>query len=62
MNEWGCISGNSTGGVWRAISWTTGSGATSARPTLTASDIGVDYFDTTLGKYVKWSGTAWIEL
>lgn len=35
------------------------SGATAARPTLTSSDIGFQYYDTTLGLPVWWSGSAW---
>lgn len=35
------------------------SGTTATRPTLTTTDAGTEYFDTTLGKPVWWSGTAW---
>lgn len=35
------------------------SGITSARPTLTTADAGFQYYDTTIGKPVWWSGTAW---
>lgn len=41
-----------------------GKGATASRPTLTASDIGVQYLDTTLvadGKPIWWTGTAWVD-
>ena len=26
------------------------------------SDVGYMYFDTTLGKYICWNGTAWVNL
>ena len=54
-------------GVWR---WENGynvtipiSGITSQRPTasLTATDSGFQYFDTTLGKPIYWTGTAWVD-
>lgn len=35
-------------------------GTTAARPTLTADDVGYQYFDTTLGAVKYWSGTAWV--
>ncbi len=37
---------------------------TANRPTLSATDIGVQYFDTTLdadGKPIWWTGTAWVD-
>lgn len=38
-------------------------GNTAGRPSsLTISDVGFDYYDTDLQKFVKWSGTNWIEL
>ena len=38
-------------------------GATENRPIISSgSNIGFQYFDTTLGKYICWSGTAWINL
>lgn len=39
-------------------------GATASRPTLDVSDIGVQYFDTTLaaaGKPIWWTGAAWVD-
>lgn len=39
-----------------------GSSGTSAnRPVLTSSQVGVIYFDTTLGKPIYWSSTAWVD-
>jgi len=37
------------------------SGATAARPTLGADDIGFEYFDTTLGVPVWWDGADWVD-
>ena len=34
-------------------------GDTSSRPTMAATDVGYQYFDTTLGKVIVWDGTAW---
>lgn len=63
VTEWTCILGG-TPGTWKASSWITNKGATSARPTLTANDFGVTYLDTTLaaaGKPITWNGTAWVD-
>lgn len=38
------------------------SGATSARPSSTTIKAGQQYFDTTLGIPVFWSGTAWVNM
>lgn len=37
-------------------------GATSQRPSLTSTNIGFQYYDTTLKKYICWNGTAWTNL
>lgn len=37
-------------------------GATSERPTLTSADIGFQYYDKTLKKYILWNGTAWVNM
>lgn len=61
--EWACTVAG-TPGTWRAVKWITIKGTTAARPTLTASDIGVQYLDTTLdadGKLIIWTGTAWVD-
>lgn len=34
-------------------------GTTAQRPTLTATDIGYRYTDTTIAKQIFWNGTAW---
>lgn len=36
-------------------------GTTAQRPTLTASDNGYPYFDTTLKKPIWWNGSAWVD-
>jgi hypothetical protein len=36
------------------------SGATGARPSTTYLDVGTQYFDTTLGYTITWSGTNWV--
>lgn len=36
-------------------------GATSDRPTLSATVKGYQFFDTTLGKPIWWNGTAWVD-
>lgn len=62
--EWRCQYGG-TPGTWHAVSWITVRGSTGSRPTLTASDAGVQYLDTTLsfpnGKLITWTGTAWAD-
>lgn len=58
-----CTTGG-TPGTWRPISSTVAKNTTASRPTLTASDIGVLYLDTTLdadGKPIWWNGTAWVD-
>lgn len=64
VSEWTCVSGG-TQGVWAATAWYTGRGTTAQRPTgLTASDVGVQYFDNTLaasGKPIWWNGSLWVD-
>ena len=63
VDRWRCLVGG-TPGTWRASSWITGNAPTASRPTLTTSDIGVTYLDTTLdvdGKPIWWNGTAWVD-
>lgn len=53
-----------TPGTWAPVAWVTFKGTTAQRPTLTATDVGVGYLDTTLvaaGKHIWWSGTAWLD-
>lgn len=37
------------------------SGLTANRPTLTTTDIGFVYFDTTINKPIYWTGSAWVD-
>lgn len=36
-------------------------GTSTQRPTLSTSDTGYQFFDTTLGKPIWWSGSAWVD-
>ena len=36
-------------------------GTTTDRPTLTSSDVGYTFFDTTVGKPIWWDGTNWVD-
>lgn len=38
------------------------SGATADRPSLSATDAGFIFFDTTLGKSIVWNGSAWVNM
>ena len=63
VDEWACVVAG-TSGSWRVVSSVTVKGATAARPTLTASDFGVQYLDTTLnanGLLIVWSGSLWLD-
>lgn len=58
-----CITAG-TPGTWRPAEWTPGRGVTGSRPTLPASAVGVQYFDTTIdadGVAIWWNGTAWVD-
>lgn len=60
-----CTVNSATASTWRMENQFGVKKATTAnRPTLTASDIGVVYLDTTLdadGKPIWWTGTAWVD-
>lgn len=61
--EWKCTVGG-TPGTWRQAAHLVGAGSTASRPTLTTSDGGVQYFDTTLaanGKPIWWVGAYWVD-
>lgn len=60
--EWICTTANfaNTANTWKPTRWNVGSFATASLPVLTAFDVGVQNFDTTLNKLVTWNGTAWI--
>lgn len=36
-------------------------GATSERPSLSSAQVGVVYFDTTIGKPIWWNGASWVD-
>lgn len=61
--EYVCTSGSLSAATWR-MSVQNGilSGASGARPTLTAADVGAMYRDTSLGgATIWWTGTAWVD-
>lgn len=37
-------------------------GTTQQRPVLNSSDLGYQYFDTTISKYICWNGTEWVNM
>lgn len=37
-------------------------GVSAKRPTLTSTDAGFNYWDTTLGKMIAWNGSTWVNL
>ena len=53
---------NLNGNLYAMIDERAKSGTTAQRPTLSASDGGFVYYDTTLGKAIIWSGTAWVNM
>lgn len=60
----GVVSPAPTTLVWRAVEWVPQRGTTASRPVLTTSDVGVQFFDTTLaaaGKPIWWTGLAWVD-
>lgn len=65
--EWVCQFANTVGtnvGTWRPVKWIVVRSSTANRPTLSASDIGVMFMDTTLaanGKPIWWMGTNWVD-
>lgn len=55
---------------WSGVAWRDAEGypankrigITSERPSLAPEFAGYQYCDTTLGKYIYWNGTAWVNL
>ena len=47
------------GSTWVSLGKIT-SGTTANRPTLTSTDIGKVYFDTSIQQYITWNGTIWV--
>lgn len=63
VTNWTCVT-SGTPGVWQQSAHIVTTGATVARPVLSATDKGVMYFDTTLaanGKPVWWTGSKWVD-
>ena len=58
--EWVSATTGKTANLWKATKWLTSSFETASLPVLTSFDIGVENFDTTLNKFVKWNGSAWV--
>jgi hypothetical protein len=59
---WRCVTGTTTNaaGTWIPIGHH--SGVTGSRPSFTAAtNVGYQYFDTTLGYPIWWSGSAWVK-
>lgn len=50
------------GSAWKALFKDYGKGATNSRPTLTTTDEGFEYYDSTLKKKILWNGNAWVNL
>lgn len=64
IQEWVCVTGNNTGGIWAMSKSLPYKTTTAARPALTSSDIGYMCFDTTLaaeGKPIWWTGSKWVD-
>jgi hypothetical protein len=63
VTNWTCVT-SGTPGVWQQSAHIVVTGVTASRPVLTAVDIGVMYFDTTLainGKPIWWTGSKWVD-
>lgn len=58
--EWIATTTSVANSVYRAKSWIFGSFPTAELPVLTSFDAGCQNFDSTLGKVVTWTGTAWV--
>lgn len=57
--EWTKATGSSNTG-WILASQNVLSGTTANRPAVAATNIGYQYFDTTLGVLITWNGTVWV--
>jgi hypothetical protein len=63
VKQWACTVAG-TPGTFRSTKFAVRLSTTANRPTLTASDVGVMYLDTTLaaaGKPIWWTGAAWVD-
>lgn len=50
------------GSAWKTLFKDYDKGATNSRPTLTTTDEGFEYYDSTLKKKILWNGTAWVNM
>lgn len=60
--EWVCTSDNfrMNNTTWQATKWLAKEYTTENLPALTPFDVGAQNIDTTLGKLVTWTGSAWV--
>lgn len=58
IRRWVCT--NASPLTWQPTEWMVGKSTTANRPTLGANDIGVEYYDTTTGGFVRWNGSSWV--
>lgn len=50
------------GSAWKTLFKDYGKGVTNSRPTLTTTDEGFEYYDSTLKKKILWNGSAWVNM
>ena len=50
------------GSAWKTLFKDYGKGATNSRPTLTTTNEGFEYYDSTLKKKILWNGSAWVNM
>lgn len=50
------------GSAWKILFKDYGKGVTNSRPTLTTTDEGFEYYDSTLKKKILWNGSAWVNM
>jgi hypothetical protein len=63
VSRYKCVAGGSPG-TWRACEWIPARSVTANRPALSDADVGMIFFDNTLGsngKPIWWNGTAWVD-
>ena len=50
------------GSAWKTLFKDYDKGTTNSRPTLTTTDEGFEYYDSTLKKKILWNGSAWVNM
>lgn len=50
------------GSAWKTLFKDYGKGATNSRPTLTTTNEGFEYYDSTIKKKILWNGITWVNL